>query len=209
VVTRTTEECDCGRECNADFKTGLLRLVPFLRSFAHSLCGDRDKAEDLLQETLCRAWQFQESFLPGSTLKAWVFTILRHQFYSGHRRAKWQGPWDQDEAECIPDSQTDQMGSVELSDTLRALQLLPARMRESLLLVGVGGYTCAEAAEICAVATGTVKSRVGRARRALTAILDGSEALPPASPRLNRVNAADQIVAELSRLNAGVRARMQ
>jgi RNA polymerase sigma-70 factor (ECF subfamily) len=184
-----------------------LDLVEFLRAFAHSLCGDRDKADDLLQETLCKAWQHRASFIPGSNLKAWTFTILRHVFYSGHRRAKWQAPWDQEEAERIPDAQTDQFGSAELSDTLRALQGLPPKMRESLLLVGVGGYSCAEAAEICAVATGTVKSRVARARRALNAAMNGRSPLPRATPDVCRESATDQIVAELTRLNAWTQGR--
>jgi RNA polymerase sigma-70 factor (ECF subfamily) len=193
---------DRGDKRNADFRKELLSLVGHLKAFAHSLCGDRDKADDLLQETLCKAWQCRESFVPGSNLKAWTFTILRHLFYSGHRRAKWQGPWDQDEAERIPDSQTDQFGSAELSDTLRALQVLSPKMRQSLLLVGVGGYSCEETAAICAVATGTVKSRVARARRALNAAMDGKIPLPPrTASRLHRGNGADQIVAEFSRIN--------
>jgi RNA polymerase sigma-70 factor (ECF subfamily) len=196
-----------GRDFDASFGKELLDLVEFLRAFAHSLCGDRDKADDLLQETLCKAWQHRASFIPGSNLKAWTFTILRHLFYSGHRRAKWQGPWDQEAAERIPDSQTDQFGSAELSDTLRALQGLPPKMRESLLLVGVGGYSCAEAAEICAVATGTVKSRVARARRALNAAMDGRSPLRPSASQTHRESAADQIVAELSRLNTWTHAR--
>jgi RNA polymerase sigma-70 factor (ECF subfamily) len=198
----------CGDGRDADFETDLLSLVQFLRAFARSLCGDADKADDLLQETLCKAWQHRESFVPGSNLKAWTFTILRHHFYSGHRRARWQGPWDQDEAERLPDTHTDQLGSAELSDTLRALQGLSPKMRQSLLLVGVGGYSCDEAAAICGVATGTVKSRVARARRALSAAMDGAIPIPARAARqVHRGDAVDQIVAELSRMNAWTRGR--
>ena len=203
ATSMTSHDDDCGDGRDADFKKELLSLVGFLKSFAHSLSGDRDKADDLLQETLCKAWQHRESFTPGSNLKAWTFTILRHLFYSGHRRAKWQAPWDQEEAERMPDTQTDQFGSAELSDTVRALQVLSPKMRESLLLVGVGGYSCEEAARICAVATGTVKSRVARARRALTAAMEGTITLPPrGASRAPRGSATDQIVAELSRISA-------
>jgi RNA polymerase sigma factor (sigma-70 family) len=203
MVSKISDDDEWGRDCDADFGKELLGLVQFLRAFAHSLCGDRDKADDLLQETLCKAWQHRESFTPGSNLKAWTFTILRHHFYSGHRRAKWQAPYDQDEAERIPDAHTDQFGSAELSDTVRALQVLSPKMRESLLLVGVGGYSCEEAARICAVATGTVKSRVARARRALSAAMDGTIPLPPrVASRAHRGSATDQIVAELSRISA-------
>ena len=206
AVSMTTR--DCGGDRDADFRKELLNLVGILKAFAHSLCGDRDKADDLLQETLCKAWQYRENFVPGSNLKAWTFTILRHQFYSGHRRAKWHGPWDQDEAERIPDAHTDQFGSAELSDTLRALQGLSPKMRQSLLLVGVGGYSCEEAAAICAVATGTVKSRVARARRALNAVMDGKVKLAPrVASQPPKGNATDRIVAELSSISAWSRER--
>ena len=207
-MSTMASKTSAGGDCDADFKKELLGLVEFLGAFAQSLCGDRDKADDLLQETLCKAWQYRATFIPGSNLKAWTFTILRHHFYSGHRRAKWQGPWDQDEAERIPDAQTDQFGSAQLSETLRALQCLPPKMRESLLLVGVGGYSCAEAATICDVATGTVKSRVARARRALTAAMDGKTPLPPRIASQERQGSAtDRIVAELSTINAWNRGR--
>lgn len=199
---------DRGDDRDADFRKELLSLVSFLKAFAQSLSRDRDKADDLLQETLCKAWQHRRSFVPGSNLKAWTFTILRHLFYSGHRRAKWHAPWDQDEAERIPDTHTDQFGSAELWDALRALQVLSPKMRQSLLLVGVGGYSCEEAAAICAVATGTVKSRVARARRALNAAMDGKIKLPPrVASHVCRGNATDQIVAELSAVSAQIRGK--
>ena len=83
---------------NPDFKTELLSLVPFLRAFARSLTGNQEAADDLAQETLVKAWQSRSSFIPGTNLKAWLFTILRNQFYSDRRRAWRQAPWDQDAA---------------------------------------------------------------------------------------------------------------
>ena len=83
---------------NPDFKTELLGLVPFLRAFARSLTGNQEAADDLAQETLVKAWQSRASFIPGTNLKAWLFTILRNQFYSDRRRAWRQAPWDQDAA---------------------------------------------------------------------------------------------------------------
>jgi len=82
----------------ADFKTELLGLVPFLRAFARSLCGSQEGADDLAQEALVKAWQSRDSFMPGTNLKAWLFTILRNQFYSDRRRAWRQAPWDQEAA---------------------------------------------------------------------------------------------------------------
>ena len=77
---------------NPDFKTELLGLVPFLRAFARSLTGNQEAADDLAQETLVKAWQSRSSFIPGTNLKAWLFTILRNQFYSDRRRAWRQAP---------------------------------------------------------------------------------------------------------------------
>jgi len=182
-----------------DFKTELLGLVPFLRAFARSLCGSHEGADDLAQEALVKAWQSRDSFVPGTNLKAWLFTILRNQFYSDRRRAWRQAPWDQEAAEKIPGGGQDQGWSAELSDTARALRALTDEQREALILVGAGGFSYEDAAEICNCAVGTVKSRVARARKALIAILDGDEALPQ-SDRPPEGEAAREIMAQLDRL---------
>src|ERR1700677_3223950 len=105
---------------NRDFKTEMLGLVPFLRAFARSLTGNQEAADDLTQETMNKAWQSRSSFIPGTNLKAWLFTILRNQFYSDRRRAWRQAPWDQDAAERIPGASEEQSWAAELSDTARA-----------------------------------------------------------------------------------------
>src|SRR5258705_7869829 len=117
------------------FKEELLSLVPYLRAFARSLSGRHEGADDLAQETLVKAWQSRSSFIPGTNLKAWLFTILRNQFYSDRRRAWRQAPWDQDAAERIPGGGEDQVHSAELSDTVRALKHLSDEQREALILV--------------------------------------------------------------------------
>src|SRR6266581_5264986 len=155
-----------------DFKAELLGLIPFLRAFARSLCGNQESADDLAQEALVKAWQSRDSFLPGTNLKAWLFTILRNQFYSDRRRAWRQAPWDQEAAERIPGGGEDQVWAAELSDTARALRVLSDEQREALILVGAGGFSYEDAAVICNCAVGTVKSRVARARRALINVLD-------------------------------------
>src|SRR6201986_5486882 len=99
---------------NPDFKTELLSLVPFLRAFARSLTGSQEGADDLAQETLVKAWQSRDSFVPGTNLKAWLFTILRNQFYSDRRRAWRQAPRDQEAAERIPGSHDDQGWAADL-----------------------------------------------------------------------------------------------
>ena len=187
---------------NADFKTELLGLVPFLRAFARSLTGNQEAADDLAQETLVKAWQSRSSFVPGTNLKAWLFTILRNQFYSDRRRAWRQAPWDQDAAERIPGGGEDQVHSAELSDTVRALRHLSDEQREALILVGAGGFSYEDAAAICKCAVGTVKSRVARARKTLIEILDGGDALDDVS-RPAGGDAAREIMAQLDQLSPG------
>jgi RNA polymerase sigma-70 factor (ECF subfamily) len=182
-----------------DFKSELLSLIPFLRAFARSLCGNPEMADDLAQEALVRAWQSRDSFVPGTNLKAWLFTILRNQFYSDRRRAWRQAPWDQESAERIPGSAQDQNWAADLSDTARALRSLSDEQREALILVGAGGFSYEEAAAICHCAVGTVKSRVARARRALINILDGDRSLH-AVKRPGNGQAAKEIMEQLDRL---------
>src|SRR6201990_3599653 len=189
-------------ETEAKFKAGLLELVPFLRAFARSLCGNPEMADDLAQETLVKAWQARGSFAAGTNLKAWLFTILRNQFYSDRRRAWRQAPWDQEAAERIPGGGEDQVHSAELSDTVRALRRLSDEQREALILVGAGGFSYEAAAAICKCAVGTVKSRVARARKTLIEILDGSDTLNDVS-RPAGGDAAREIMAQLDQLSPG------
>jgi RNA polymerase sigma-70 factor (ECF subfamily) len=195
----TAEPTRIPRDNDAQFKTDLLDLIPFLRAFARSLCGNQETADDLAQETLVKAWQARSMFAPGTNLKAWLFTILRNQFYSDRRRAWRQAPWDQDAAERIPGSSNEQAWAAELSDTARALSCLSDEQREALILVGAGGFSYEDAAAICKCAVGTVKSRVARARKSLLAILDGEEPLPQAS-QPPEGDAAHEILAQLDRL---------
>jgi RNA polymerase sigma-70 factor, ECF subfamily len=188
-----------GVDVDAQFKADLLDLIPFLRAFARSLCGNQETADDLAQETLVKAWQARSMFAPGTNLKAWLFTILRNQFYSDRRRAWRQAPWDQDAAERIPGSSAEQSWAAELSDTGRALAQLSDEQREALILVGAGGFSYEDAAAICHCAVGTVKSRVARARKSLLSILEGEDPLPPASHPAEG-GAADEIMAQLDRL---------
>jgi RNA polymerase sigma-70 factor (ECF subfamily) len=182
-----------------EFRKDLLGLIPFLRAFSRSLCGNRELADDLAQEALAKAWQARGTFRPGSNLKAWLFTILRNQFYSDRRRAWRQTPWDETAASRIPAASGEQTWAVQLSDTARALRGLPAEQRESLILVGAGGFSYEDAAKISNCAVGTVKSRVARARKALSAALDGNGSLPNA-PRAAGVDATNEIMAQLDRL---------
>ena len=156
-----------------DFHAELERITPHLRAFARTLCGCRERADDLAQETLLKAWAARESYRAGTNFKAWTFTILRNQFYSEARRARFTGEYDQDMAERTLCSNGNQEHAVELADVLRALETLPSANREALILAAVGDLAYEEIAEICGIALGTVKSRICRARMMLVSALDG------------------------------------
>ena len=154
-----------------DFKRDMLAALPSLRAFAVSLSGSHDKADDLLQDTIMKAWAKQESFQPGTNLKAWLFTILRNEFYSQMRK---RGREVQDSDGLFTErmaTHPGQYGALDLQDFKKALDQLPDDQREAIVLVGASGFAYEEAAEICGCAIGTIKSRVNRARRRLQDLL--------------------------------------
>ena len=149
----------------------LVAEVPALRAFARSLTMNHALADDLVQETVLKAWAKLGSFEPGTKMRAWLFTILRNTFLSIMRkRAREVEDVDHAHAARVVELPA-QSGVPDLVDFKRAyMQLLPPQ-REALILVCAAGFTYDEAAEICGVAPGTVKSRVNRARKTLSAIL--------------------------------------
>ena len=155
-----------------EFKTELAQVIPHLRAFGRSLSGSRDLADDLVQETLLKAWAARERFQAGTNMRAWTFIILRNLFLSQMRRARFKGEWDDFTAGKLLAAPAGQDRQVELSDLQRALLQLPQAQREALILVGAGGFAYEEAAAICNCAVGTIKSRVARGRAALETILN-------------------------------------
>ncbi len=153
------------------FKRELEAVIPHLRAFARGLCGRPDMADDLVQEALMKAWAAQERFEPGTSMRAWTFVILRNAYLTDMRRNRFRGEYDENVAERILTAPPGQEDPLHLSDMHRALLTLPPERREALLLVGAGGFSYEEAAEICGCAIGTIKSRVGRARAALNSML--------------------------------------
>ena len=157
------------------FARELTALIPRMRAFARGLCGRPDLADDLVQETLLKAWAAQDRFEPGTSMRAWTFVILRNAYLTDMRRNRFRGEYDETAAERILTAPAGQEEPIHLSDMHRALLTLPPERREALLLVGAGGFSYEEAAQICGCAVGTIKSRVGRARAALSAMLqDGT-----------------------------------
>jgi len=189
---------------DADFKEQLALVIPQLRAFGRSLSGDRDLADDLVQETLMKAWGARARFQAGTNMRAWTFIILRNLYFSQVRRRRFRGEWDELTADRILAAPASQDKHVELGDVQRALLQLPQSQREALILVGAGGFAYEEAAEICGVAVGTIKSRVARGRVALEAAM-ADPALP--SRRDSEGNhgetALDTIMAEVDDLSRG------
>ena len=183
------------------FRDQLGEVIPHLRAFGRSLSGNRDTADDLVQETLLKAWAARARFHAGTSMRAWTFTILRNLFLSQMRRARFKGEWDDLTAERSLAAPASQDGSVDLSDLQRALMLLPQNQREALILVGAGGFAYEEAADICGVAVGTIKSRVARGRVALEDIMAG-DALPKRSDSgVSGETALTEILADVDRLS--------
>lgn len=149
----------------------LAALVPNLRAFARSLCGSPHHADDLVQETLVKAWKNQASFTEGSNLKAWLFTILRNTYLSERRKRKHEVE-DQDgmlaEQLSVHGAQA---GHMDMIDFEKAFARLPDDQKEALILIGAEGFSYEEAALMCGCAVGTVKSRVNRARGKLCELL--------------------------------------
>lgn len=178
----------------ADFKRELTAVIPHLRAFARGLCGRPDMADDLVQEALLKAWAAQSRFEPGTSMRAWTFVILRNAYLTDMRRNRFRADYDETVAERILVAPAAQEGPLHLSDMHRALMQLPPERREALLLVGAGGFSYEEAAQICDCAVGTIKSRVGRARATLAAMIE-SGSLPRRST--DDAVAQDAIMAEL------------
>ena len=152
------------------FQRELTVLIPRMRAFARTMTGDATAGDDLAQEVLLKAWSARASYQPGTNLKAWLFMIMRNQFYSEKRRSWRSVPLDQEMAEQTLVATSNPGAVIELDELRRAMMCLPAEQREALILVGAGGWSYEEVAQMCACAVGTIKSRVSRARDRLALI---------------------------------------
>ena len=153
------------------FRDQIIAAIPGLRAFGMSLTARSDRADDLVQETLMKAWKHHDSFQPDTNMKAWLYTILRNEFYTQLRKRKREV----EDADGFYASKVvvpaEQNGHLDMADLRIALAKLPEDQREAIILVGASGFSYEEAAEICSVAVGTVKSRVNRARARLAVLL--------------------------------------
>ena len=154
-----------------EIRDGILSALPHLRAFAISLTGNVERADDLVQDTIVRGLHFINQFERGTNLQGWLFTILRNQFHTNHRKRKREV----EDADGIFASKLsvipEQGGHLEFEDFRLALAKLSPDQREAILLIGAEGFTYEEAAVICRTKVGTIKSRVNRARTRLAEIL--------------------------------------
>lgn len=165
---------ETGDDIVRTFKREMLSCLPSLRAFAYSLSGKPDRADDLMQDAIMKAWAKQDSFEPGTNMKAWLFTILRNEFYS---QARKRGREIQDSDGLFTERMAvhpAQHGNLDMQDFRRALDRLADDQREAIILVGASGFSYEEAAVICGCALGTIKSRVNRARNRLQELLQVS-----------------------------------
>jgi RNA polymerase sigma-70 factor (ECF subfamily) len=160
------------RKVSQGLRDDLVGQIGSLRAFAVSLCGDRERADDLVQETLFKAWNHLDSFKEGTNLKAWLFTILRNTYFSERRKRKREVEDADGGYAARLASRPEQPGHMDMKDFQSALSCLPDDQREALILVGAAGFSYEEAAEVSGCAVGTIKSRVNRARNRLADMLE-------------------------------------
>ncbi|MCC5973671.1 MAG: sigma-70 family RNA polymerase sigma factor [Rubellimicrobium sp.] len=160
-----------GGEAGADPREVILEHLPALRAFALSLARNPATADDMVQDTVLKAWKKFHLFTPGTNLRAWLFTILRNNLNSQRRKRRREVPDSDGALAARLVSKPDHDGRLALAELNEALAQLPHEQREALILVGAMGFTVEEAAGTCGCAPGTIKSRANRGRRALADML--------------------------------------
>jgi RNA polymerase sigma factor (sigma-70 family) len=159
----------------------LIDMIPRLRRYARALVGERGAADDLVQDTLERAWSKRHLYRHGSDLRAWLFTVMHNVHVNRVRATRRTDPLEDEIPEMARPAQ--QGDGLLARDLERALARLPAEQREVLLLVSLEEMTYEEAADALGIPIGTVMSRLSRAREKLRAMMLGS----PASTKLKVV----------------------
>ena len=163
-------------ETGDTWRDDVVALIPALRAFAWSLSHNAADSDDLVQDTLIKAWTHRSKFQPGTNLRAWLFTILRNTYYTNMVRRRREVPDEDGKHAASLSTGPTQEWSVAMRALQAALRRLPDEHREALILVGAAGLTYEEAAEICGCALGTIKSRVNRARARLLRLMEADEA---------------------------------
>ena len=151
-------------------------MLPFhavsLRRFALKLTGQEHKAEDLVQETFLKAWANRDKFSLDTELRAWLFTILRNNFYSEIRKSRREVADIDGKLASLLSVEASQEHAIALNEVFAAVGRMPEIHSRPLVLMGVYGYSQIEAAAACGCSTGTIKSRVSRGRSNLNQAFD-------------------------------------
>ena len=155
-------------------KAAILAEMPRLRRYARALLRDRDSADDLVQDCLERALSRLDNWRTGENPRRWLFTIMHHLFVDQARKTKRRAEvvmltLDDSEAMSSPAEQADSVASREI---IEALQAISPERRAALVIVGIEGFSYAEAATILGIPAGTLMSRVARGREELRGLLD-------------------------------------
>ena len=182
----------------AQFKSDLVTVIPALRAFARSLCGNATQADDLVQETMLKAWAARRSYEPNTSFKAWTFRILRNAFYSNWRKDRRLSPLDDTVHEKMAQAVENAETALELAEVAGALQQLPIEQREAMILISAGGFNYEEVAAIAGVAVGTIKSRVSRGRATLLVLM---EKRSNTRPGISAIGAAEQLMRDADHLS--------
>jgi RNA polymerase sigma-70 factor (ECF subfamily) len=160
----------------------IVELIPRLRRYARALAGDRAMADDLVQDTLERAWAKLHLYRRGTDLRAWLFTVMHNLYVNQLRAARPGDELDEEMPELAqPARESD---TLVLRDLDLAIRRLPPDQREVLLLVALEDMSYAETAVTLEIPIGTVMSRLARAREKLRAMLSG---LPASGKQLKIV----------------------
>ena len=155
-----------------EFKQALVEVLPALRAFARSLCRNATEADDLVQETMLKAWAARNSYIEEANFKAWTFRILRNALYSNWRKNSRLTQLDDTVYEKTAKATDNAETALELAEVSEAIRELPLEQREALILIAAGGFNYEEVAAISGVAVGTVKSRVSRGRSNLIVLME-------------------------------------
>lgn len=158
------------------FTNQLEEMIPHLRAYARMLCRNRDMADDIVQNACLKAWDARDRFDPKrGSFKAWMFTITRNEFLQLMRKQRPVDTYAPEdfESRLVQDCDLEQRN--DCSDAIKHLFQLNRDQRDVFILVVAVGYSYEEAAKICNCSVGTIKSRINRARAALTERLSGDE----------------------------------
>jgi RNA polymerase sigma-70 factor (ECF subfamily) len=181
----------------AEFKAALIAVLPSLRAFARSLCRNAVEADDLVQETMLKAWSARESYIEESNFKAWAFRILRNSLYSNWRKNSRLTQLDDTVYEKTAKATDNAETALELAEVSQAILDLPLEQREALILIAAGGFNYEEVAAIAGVAVGTIKSRVSRGRANLIALMENRA---HRRPQISALGAAQGLISDADRL---------